>query len=504
MAAQEPDKPAIILDDGTTAYTYAAFEALSRRCAHLLRARGLRRGDRVAVLIENRGEYLPLVWGAWRIGLHVTPIATHLSSKEIGYILDDCEPRILITSARFADTLAPLTAPPDREDFMLDRAAPGFAALEPLLEDQSDGPVPDECEGVDLLYSSGTTGRPKGIFKPLPERPYGTLDPANRALYDLYGLDETICYLSPAPLYHAAPLQWTLRTLRAGGTVVIMRKFDAERALHLIENCGVTHSQWVPTHFVRLDRLPEDVKARRDLSRHRCAIHAAAPCPQDLKRRMIAWWGPILREYYAGSEGVGHVSIGTEDWMRHPGSVGRPVGCAVHVCDDAGDPLPPGVTGVVYFESRARFEYLNATDKTASVRNARGWTTLGDVGHLNDEGFLFLTDRLSNTIISGGVNIYPQEVENALSLHPAVEDVAVFGLPNPDFGEEVMAVVQLAQPGLGTGAAELDAFCRARLSAVKCPRSYDFVATLPRQENGKLYKKGLIEQYTARAAAAGT
>ncbi|MDX2482928.1 MAG: AMP-binding protein [Pseudodonghicola sp.] len=500
-AARNPDKPAIILDDGTVAYSFRTFEETSNRFAHLLRARGIQRGGRVAFLLENRKEYLPLVWGAWRIGTHVTTIATHLSAEEIDYILQDCGAELLVTSTKFAATLAKVSpAPAERLDgLMLDGAETGFEDISGLLESQPGDPVPDQYEGVDMLYSSGTTGRPKGIFKPLPDRPFGTIAASNQALYDLYGLDDSICYLSPAPLYHAAPLQWTLRALRAGGTVVVMRKFDAERALQLIEQCGVTHSQWVPTHFVRLCRLPEAVKSAHDLSSHRCAIHAAAPCPDDLKKAMIAWWGPILREYYAGSEGLGHTAIDTTEWRTYPGSVGRPVGCRVHICDADGEPLPQGETGIVYFESSSQFEYLNAPEKTAEVRNARGWTTLGDIGHLNDEGFLFLTDRLANTIISGGVNIYPQEIENTLSSHPSIEDVAVIGVPNEEFGEEVKAVVQLATPSdAGEAMAQaLNEFCRAHLSSVKCPRSFDFVAALPRQENGKLYKKQLVDHYRA-------
>lgn len=498
-ALSQPDKPAIVLDDGRVAYSYREFEEASNRFANLLNSRGIGRGDGVAILLENRPEFLALAWGAWRIGAYVTAIATHLAVDEIAYILSDSGAQVLVTSPVFAERLGRIPDGTRRDflKFMIDSAEPGFEALDAQLATQPGTPPDRQYEGVEMLYSSGTTGRPKGIRKPLPERPFGTIAPFYRAVQELYEITGDTCYLSPAPLYHSAPLQWTLRTLRAGGTVVLMRKFDAERALALIEEFRVTHSQWVPTHFVRLRRLPQDAREKYDLSSHQCAIHAAAPCPVDLKHEMIEWWGPILREYYAGSEGIGHTSLDTEEWLRHPGSVGRPVGCKVHICDDNGDPLPAGETGDVFFESANTFEYLNDPAKTSDAKNRHGWWTLGDIGHLDADGYLFLTDRRSNTIISGGVNIYPQEIENLLQTHPKVEDIAVIGVPNPEFGEEIKAVVQLTDRMSDHDAtrSELTDFCRANLSAVKCPRSFDFVEALPREENGKLYKKKLAESY---------
>lgn len=505
IAAREPDKPAVIMADGSAVITFGAFEALSNQCAHLLRRLGLRRGDVLAVLLENRAEYMPLVWGGWRAGLRVTAIATHLMPEEIAYILGDGGAKVLITSPQFAGKLdgLELAGIAAERRLMLDAAEVGFSELGPLLAREASVPIADQAEGIEMLYSSGTTGRPKGVRKLLPDLPFGAISPALRNFLEIYGFDETTRYLSPAPLYHAAPLGFNLRTLRAGGTTVIMRRFDAEQALQLIEAYRITHSQWVPTHFVRLLRLPADVRARHDLSSHRCAIHAAAPCPVEVKRQMIEWWGPIVREYYGGSEGNGLTSINTKEWLAHPGSVGRATLGTLHICDDDGEPLPNGEEGTIYFADGPTFEYHNDPEKTAASRNHLGWSTLGDVGYLDEEGYLYLTDRKANMIISGGVNIYPQEAENALLFHPEVFDAAVIGVPNAEFGEEVKAVVQPAATAAAGPAleAELIAHCRERLSPVKCPRSVDFVDALPRQENGKLYKRKIRDAYWPQSNA---
>jgi acyl-CoA synthetase (AMP-forming)/AMP-acid ligase II len=278
---------------------------------------------------------------------------------------------------------------------------------------------------------------------------------------------------------------------------VVMEKFDAEEALALIEKYRVTHSQWVPTHFVRLLRLPAETRAAYDLSSHQCAIHAASPCPVPVKQQMIDWWGPIINEYYGGSEGNGITALNSEEWLSHPGSVGRAFVGRVRICDEVGEEVPVGTEGTVFFEGGPVFEYHNDPEKTAASRNAKGWSTLGDIGYVDADGYLYLTDRRAFVIISGGVNIYPQEAENLLASHPRVLDVAVIGVPNSEFGEEVKAVVQLVDQGQAVPdmADELLAYCRARLSAVKCPRSIDFVEALPRQANGKLYKRKLRQQY---------
>ncbi|MFY0610334.1 MAG: acyl-CoA synthetase [Hyphomicrobiaceae bacterium] len=499
MADLEPDKPAVIMADSGETITFRVFEEYSNQFANLLRELSIRHGHGLAVLLENRLEYLPLVWGGMRAGLRVTAIATHLTPDEIAYILADSGAKALVTSKVFAEKMTGLSLPKvaTNRRLMLDTADVGFRQLEPLLQCQPRTPIADQAEGVEMLYSSGTTGRPKGIKKPLPQTPFGTLSPTYRRSVSLYDIDASTRYLSPAPLYHAAPLGFNLRTLRVGGTTVIMRKFDAEQALALIDHHGITHSQWVPTHFVRLLRLSEDARARHGLSTHRCAIHAAAPCPIEVKRQMINWWGPILQEYYAGSEGNGHTSIASEDWLTHPGSVGRPSHGKVHICDEDGHALPTGAEGMIFFEGGATFEYHNDPDKTAASRNHLGWSTLGDIGYLDEEGYLYLTDRKAHMIISGGVNIYPQEAENVLVLHPKIYDAAVIGVPNEEFGEEVKAVVQLVDLSQAdsTLEAELIAHCRTHLSPVKCPKSIDFVSSLPRQENGKLYKRKLRDAY---------
>ena len=352
-----------------------------------------------------------------------------------------------------------------------------------------------------MLYSSGTTGHPKGVRRPLSGEPFGTYATLVPMLERIMGFTEGDVYLSPAPLYHAAPLVWSTTVQRMGGTVVVMERFDPEECLRLIEEYRVTHAQFVPTMFVRMLKLPDEVRARYDVSSLRSVVHAAAPCAPEVKRRMIEWWGPIVQEYYSGTEGMGMTWISPQDALSHPGSVGRAIWGEVHVCGDDGAELPLGETGVVYFGGRSdtTFEYNHDPEKTRQSFNDKGWATLWDVGHVDEEGFLYLTDRKLFMIVSGGVNIYPQEIEDVLVLHPAVADVAVFGIPEPEMGEEVKAVVQPA-PGFEPGSAleaEIIAFCRDHLSHYKCPRTVDFTDLLPRGENGKLYKKNLREAYWA-------
>jgi acyl-CoA synthetase (AMP-forming)/AMP-acid ligase II len=350
-----------------------------------------------------------------------------------------------------------------------------------------------------MLYSSGTTGRPKGVKRALSGGPFDTPSPNHELTRKLYGFDTDTVYLSPAPLYHAAPLVFSTAVMSFGGTVIVMEHFDAEQALKLIERHRVTASQWVPTMFVRLLRLPDTVRRKYTLGSHRVAVHAAAPCPVEIKRQMIEWWGPIIREYYAGSEGNGFVVIDSPDWLAHPGSVGRAVLGELRILAEDGTEQPPGVPGAIYFANGPAFEYHNDPDKTRGAYSPQGWSTLGDVGYLDQDGYLFLTDRKAYMIISGGVNVYPQEAENVLTGHPQVVDVAVFGVPNEEFGEEVKAVVQPIDMALATPqfAQELIAYCRARLADVKCPRSIDFDPELPRHPTGKLYKRLLRDRYWA-------
>ena len=387
---------------------------------------------------------------------------------------------------------------------MLDGTIDGYESYEAAVDAQSAAPLSGRVAGTDMLYSSGTTGRPKGVMpawerQPLEERVTGVAG----MLQVLFGMDASKVYLSPAPLYHAAPLRFCMSSLAVGATVVVMERFDAEQYLQHLERYGATHSQVVPTMFVRMLKLPEEVRARYDVSTMECVIHAAAPCPVPVKKQMIDWWGPVLHEYYAGTEMNGFCYCNSEMWLAHEGTVGMPINCVVHIVDDDGDEVPVGQTGTVYFEGGSTFEYHNDPDKTADSRHPQGWSTLGDVGYLDEDNYLYLTDRKAYMIISGGVNIYPQEAENVLTMHPEVIDVAVFGIPNDEFGEEVKAVVQPRHMPADDEAASklagaLIAYCREHLAGVKCPRSIDFRAELPRHPTGKLYKRLLQREELER------
>ena len=506
-AAKTPDRPAYIMAQSGKVITYADLEARSNQGAQLFRSLGLQRGDHIAICLENHPEFLTICWSAFRAGLYFTAISYRLLPEEVEYIVNDCEARVLVTSALLTDTFNgfkdKLVNHP--RCYMLDGTVDGCESWEAAIAAMPTERISDEAWGQSLLYSSGTTGRPKGVSKPLPDTPFGEDSPIIQAARARYDYDEDTVYLSPAPLYHAAPLGFNMTVLRNGGTSIVMEHYDSEEALSLIEKYRATHSQWVPTMFVRMLKLPEEVRTRYDLSSLKYAVHAAAPCPVDIKEQMIDWWGPIIYEYYAGTEGNGSTTITSEEWMQHKGSVGRAAnGCEVHILDEDGEELPPGEIGGVYFSGGGKFEYLHDKEKTADSRSSQGYSTLGDVGYLDDEGYLYLTDRKSFMIISGGVNIYPQEAENALITHPRVADVAVFGVPNPDFGEEVKAVVQpvdMAEAGPELEA-ELIAWVRSKISHIKCPRSIDFLEQLPRHPTGKLYKRLLKDKYWQQASQA--
>jgi acyl-CoA synthetase (AMP-forming)/AMP-acid ligase II len=498
-ALRTPDKPAYVMAGSGRTVSYRELNDASNRVAQMLQALGLRYGDSIAVFMENNEHYFPLCWGAHRSGLYYTCISSYLTAPEIDYIVRDCGAKaVFVTAARAeaSNALLPLLQGVGHR-FVAGGDLPGYRRYEAAVADCPATPLAREWEGADMLYSSGTTGRPKGIKIPLKDEPLGTPGTLLTLGKALYGLDENVVYLSPAPLYHAAPLRFNLTVQRLGGTCIVMEHFDAEQSLALIEKHRCTHSQWVPTMFVRMLKLPEAVRRRYDVSSMKVAIHAAAPCPVPVKEQMIDWWGPVLHEYYAGTEGNGFTAIDSRAWLAHKGSVGKALVGVVHIVDDDGNELPTGEAGTIYFADGNAFEYHNDPSKTAESRNARGWTTLGDVGYLDAEGYLYLTDRKAYMIISGGVNIYPQEVENLLVTHPAVLDCAVIGVPNEDFGEEVKAVVQPAagaRPGPDL-ADELIGFCRGRLAHVKCPRSVDFVDELPRHANGKLYKRLIRDRY---------
>jgi long-chain acyl-CoA synthetase len=482
-----------------TVVTYRQLDERSKRCSQMLRGLGLQTGDTIAICMDNNARYFDLCWAAQRSGLYYTCISNKLTAPEVEYIVRDSGARVLFLSVSLRAISGELAAALGEvvELFSVDGSMDGYRDYESTCERFPAQPVADQTSGADMLYSSGTTGRPKGIRVALSGEPIDSPSPLLALVGALYSFDENTAYLSPAPLYHAAPLRFNLTVQRLGGTCIVMEKFDPHWALELIEQYRVTHSQWVPTMFVRMLKLPEAARSEFDLSSHRVAIHAAAPCPKQVKRQMIEWWGPILHEYYAGSEGNGLCAINSEDWLANEGSVGRPVFGELHILDDEGRELPPGQEGGVYFSGGVEFVYHNDPQKTAESRTEQGWTTLGDVGYVNEEGYLFLTDRRANMIISGGVNIYPQETENLLVTHPMVMDVAVFGVPDTDFGESVKAVVQpvdMANAGPELEA-ELIGFCRAHLSHVKCPKSIDFEAELPRHANGKLYKRLLKDRY---------
>ena len=499
-ALSTPEKPALIMARSGETVTYRELEARSNQGAQLFRKLGLKRGDAIALLMDNNARYLEICFAAQRAGLFYTAMSSRLAPLEAEYIIRDCGAKALIVSASLAGQAAELLTknPQVRQRYSVGGALPGHEPWEAATGAQPSVRVKDESAGRDMLYSSGTTGRPKGIKTELLDEAIDAPNTLTSITSKLYGLDASCVYLSPAPLYHAAPLRFNMTVMRFGGTAVIMEHFDAEEALGLIERHRVTHGQWVPTMFVRMLKLPGAARQRYDLSSLRVAIHAAAPCPLQVKEEMIGWWGPVLHEYYAGTEGNGFVACNSSEWLAHKGTVGRALLGEIRILDDASDAVMPcGETGTIYFANAPAFEYHNDPQKTAAAKSKQGWTTLGDVGYVDQEGYLYLTDRKHFMIISGGVNIYPQEIENLLVTHPKVTDVAVIGVPNAEFGEEVKAVVQPADPR-EAGAAlaeELIAWCRAHLSHVKCPKSVDFETELPRHPTGKLYKRLLRERY---------
>lgn len=504
IAQRSPEKAAYTMAETGQTISYGELEATANQGAQLFRSQGLERGDHIAILLENHPRFLQICWAAQRAGLYYTAISWRLQQEEVEYIVDNCEARVFITSHERRAVVEPLIdkTPNVVKRYMIDGTIDGFESWEEAISGMPQSPIPDQAEGQSMLYSSGTTGYPKGVKKPLPEAGYGEGEEIN-LMSALYGADENSIYLSPAPLYHAAPLAFTMGLLRHGVQVVVMEHFDAERALQYIQDYRITHSQWVPTMFVRMLKLPEEVRLKYDVSSLECAIHAAAPCPIPVKEQMIEWWGPVIYEYYAGTEGNGFVQLNSEEWLAHKGSVGKPLTCEIHICDDDGNEVPVGEPGTIYMAGGGEFEYYKDDEKTAGSRHPQGWTTLGDVGYMDADGYLYLTDRKHFMIISGGVNIYPQEAENVLITHDKVIDVAVFGVPNEEFGEEVKAVVQPrdmkdATPEL---AIELMDYCRSKLSHMKCPRSVDFRAELPRHPTGKLYKRLLKDEYWQKAAS---
>jgi long-chain acyl-CoA synthetase len=508
-ATDHPGQPAIIMASTSETVTYAELEARCNRAAHLLRAAGLRRGDHIAVFMENGIRMLEIEGGAERTGLCYTLINTYLAPDEVAYIVGNSTSRVLFSSAARQPVAAAAAAmcPHLQRMFMAgpvlaaaDAPPDGWESYEAAIAGCPADPVPDESLGAAMLYSSGTTGQPKGILRELPEISPSDPLPVMEFVRAMFGFRPGMIYLNPAPLYHSAPQASVSASLRLGATVVVMEHFDAEQWLALVERYRVTHCQMVPVMFNRLLHLPDEVRARYDTSSLECIVHAAAPCPVHVKQAMIEWLGPIITEYYGATEANGFTFCDSAQWLAHPGTVGQPILGELLILDENGDECPTGTDGTIWFRGATAFQYFHDPAKTAEGRRADGMTsTVGDVGHVDADGYLYLTDRKSYMIISGGVNIYPQETENLLSAHPAVLDVAVIGVPNEDLGEEVKAVVQLVDPDSAGPelARELIDYCRSRLTHFKCPRTVDFVAELPRYPTGKLYKRVLRDAYWA-------
>lgn len=499
FARKDPQRAACITAATGDIWSYGALEEATNQIAHLFRKLGLKAGDNIVLFCQNDPKFYEVVWGAYRAGLYYTPVSWHSTAEEIEYVIANSGAKVFIASSRFADiakqTLALIGNGIEALSMFDD--IDGFKRLEQERAHMPCTPIRDEAAGREMLYTSGTTGRPKGVKFPLSDTPIDAVADGD-LFYKAEGYGRDAVVLAPGPAYHASPLLATLAAHRFGATLLVIDKFDAEEMLRFIEKYRVTHLICVPTHFLRLLKLPEDVRKRYDVSSVQWIVHTAAPCPVETKHAMIDWFGPIIVEIYSGTERVGGSIIRSDEWLAHPGSIGRAPGGTAHVLDEATwQELPAGETGVIYFESEDRFSYHGDDEKTKSMYSPQGWKTLGDIGRIDEDGYIYLTDRKSNMIISGGVNIYPQESENRLATHPKVADVAVFGIPNEAFGEEVKAVVQPA-PGTEPGSAleaELIAYCKEVLASLKCPRSIDFLDVLPREDNGKIYKKQLVERY---------
>lgn len=501
-ATTTPSKVAITLANGAT-LSYRELNAQSNRSAHALRRIGLRRGDVVATLFTNTPEVFVLGWAAKRTGLYLTSISSKLSAKDVSYIVRDSGAKVLLVSPEYAE-LAKLTAQDNSGVAVFSWGSSDiFRDWTELTRVEPAFPVDDESPGTDLLYSSGTTGRPKGVKPSLPDGGVGDETPLTRMGASLYGMDARTVYLSTSPLYHAAPLRWAMAVLQLGGHIIIMERFDAEAVLDLVDRHRVTHATFVPTHFVRMLHLPDEAKKRYDLSSLTAVIHAAAPCPVPVKYAVIEWLGPIVHEYYAGTESCGITALDSNEWLRKPGSVGKAVLGNIHIVNDNGIEIPAGEVGQVYFSDGPTFEYLNDPEKTAETHNECGWATLGDIGRVDEEGYLFLTDRKNFMIISGGVNIYPQEIENCLITHPDVADAAVIGVPCPEMGEKAIAIVQPRRMKENNGdlAVMLKTYVRDELGGVKTPREFEIVAELAREPTGKLLKKQMRDDYLKRMEA---
>ena len=507
-AESHADKAALIMNETGETLTYSELESLSNQGAQFLRKCGIKNGDIIALWARNSIEFMTVYWAAQRAGIYVCPLPTYLSVDDAAYILKDCGAKMLILSSEIKSAEAFLSVdknllPELSQIYSLHTKISELQRWEDSVKTMPTEPIADEEAGWHLIYSSGTTGRPKGVKLPYIGGPVIEDNVWVKRYEAIYNLTDRSVFLTCAPLYHSAPILFASNVMRRGATVVIMKKFDAEKTLAVIQKYKITMSQMVPTMFIRMLDLPETTRNSFDISSLELVAHAAAPCPMEVKYKMLDWFGDIIDEYYAGSESNGATLINSAEWRKKPGSVGRSRNAVIRICSESGDELPAGETGIIYFDGGYDFAYLNDPEKTKDARNPKNpsWTTLGDIGYLDEDGYLFLTDRKNFVIISGGVNIYPQEAENILIQHSKVYDVAVFGIPNSDMGEEVKAVVQPMDwdDADHVLSEELIEYCRNKMTHYKCPKSIDFAKSLPRQENGKLYKKTLREKYWPKA-----
>jgi long-chain acyl-CoA synthetase len=503
-AQQQPQKPACIFANTGQQISYQQMDQLANQAAHLMRQHGLKRGDTLAILLENGVDIFSLAWGAQRAGLYLTAISCKSSVQDLLYILQNSDSKMLVVSASLLALAEQALQLGQLQGLLLYVAGQASAerSLAQALAQCPSQMIADPSPGGDMLYSSGSTGRPKGVRPTLAEGDIYQAVPLMQMGRALYGMDQDTVYLSTSPLYHAAPLRWAMAIHRLGGTVVIMDKFDAEKTLDWIEHYQISHATFVPTHFSRLLHLPEPRRAGFKGASLRAVIHAAAPCPVSVKQAMMAWWGPILHEYYSGTEQCGITAINADEWLARPGSVGKAVLGQIKILDAEQQELAAGQIGDIYFADGPQFVYHKDPEKTQSAYSQQGWATLGDIGWCDADGYLYLTDRKNFMIISGGVNIYPQEIENQLMAHAAVSDVAVFGIPDSDMGEKTVAMLKLQQ-GYEPSAdleQQLRQFVRAALGGVKCPQVFEFCQQFPREATGKVLKRKLIEDYTARLA----
>lgn len=494
-AARQPERHALEFNDQAT-LTYGELEAMANKFAHLFRHCGLGRGDHAAMILPNGPHIMAATWGGYRAGIYLTPVASTFSEHEINYVVENSTSKVVITDAKFAATVGrlPETAKGVTGFFALGNMA-GYDDLEQALASMPSTPISDESPGALMMYSSGTTGAPKGIWRPLvtAEQVGDGPPPFAKDLIEIFKYHPDTRYLSPAPLYHAAPLRWSLGILAAGGTAIIMKKFDAEQALDLLETEAITLSQWVPTMFKRMLDLPQARREAFNAPLHKSAFHAAAPCSVEIKRAMIEWWGPIINEYYAGTESVGLTKIETDEWLKRPGSVGRAYKGEIHVLSPEGEELPAGEVGAIYFGGISKFQYFQEIEKTEARTSPQGFQTLGEIGRVDEDGYLFLSDRVDDTIISGGVNIYPMEIEHALEEHEDIAECGVIGMSDPDYGERPVAFLVFEANVRDMEAAKLRVieFCKTRLGRTKQPREFHVIDELPRSDAGKLLRRNL-------------